>query len=180
MRAMGNDLGRMKDWIDSFAQDVDAVKKDLEGNGPRDARKLLAGALNYLVTRMDIIPDWEETCGVLDDAMVLRVAAALASEKGLETSNPVARLANEADVVSEFLGKDLYPRFKRHVEGLTSQTVRGRAPDTILDDAKARAQLYDDIKNELAGLPPAPMTDPDAVARTIRSYFSQKLRASGA
>jgi uncharacterized membrane protein YkvA (DUF1232 family) len=172
---MGHELDRMTGWIDTFAADVDAVKQGVEGDGPADARRLLAGALNYLVTRMDLIPDWEETCGVLDDAMVLRVAAALAVDQGLDASRELARLGNEADVVSDFLGKDLYPRFKRHVEGLAGQAVRGRAPDTVLGDDKARKALFAEVADELERLPPAPFTDPEGVARTIRNYFAQKL-----
>src|SRR3990172_41654 len=134
-------IERMKGWIDTFSADVGHVQKAVESGGPKDARRLCAGALSYLITRMDLIPDWEATCGILDDAMVLRVACSLAADKGLDVGHDVARLANEADVVSEFLGADLYPRFKKHVEGLATTVVRGRHPDAICDDAKARAAL---------------------------------------
>jgi uncharacterized membrane protein YkvA (DUF1232 family) len=178
-----SDVTKMKGWIDTFAEDTAVVRKVVEQDkAPRDARRLAAGALNYLVTRMDLIPDWEETCGILDDAMVLRVAMSLAIEKNIdesidgETMRGVARLANEADVVVDFLGTDLYPRFKRYTEGLAAQVVRGRHPDSIIDDQKVRTQLFKEIGEEMSRLPPAPMSDPGQVARTIKNYMGQKLR----
>ena len=49
----------------------------------RRARKLGAGALSYLVTRMDFIPDWNEGIGVMDDIFVMRVCAGMATTLGL-------------------------------------------------------------------------------------------------
>lgn len=175
---MAKYIERMKGWIETFAEDVGVVKHIVEAEKvPKEARTLAAGALNYLVTRMDLIPDWEETCGVIDDAMILRVAVALAAEQGLGDLDAakVARMCNEAEVVADFLGPELYPRLKKYTQDLTGKEVRGRKPVTIVDDAKARKQLYVEIEEELRRLPPAPMTDPDGVERTIRNYLSQKL-----
>jgi uncharacterized membrane protein YkvA (DUF1232 family) len=178
---MAKYIDRMKAWIDSFADDVDVVKKIVESDkAAREARELAAGSLNYLVTRMDLIPDWEETCGVIDDAMVLRVAIALGSEKDLgvldgATTQKVGRLCNEAEVVHEFLGDVLYPKLKKYVQDQVGKEVRGRKAATIVDDAKQRKYLYEEIGNELKALPPAPISDPDAVERTILNYLKQKL-----
>ncbi len=172
---MSKGTERIKGWVDSFAADVESMKKALDSGGPEEARHLVAGALNYLITRMDLIPDWEETAGILDDAMVLRVAAAVASEKGLDASPEVGRLANEADAVAELLGAQLYPRFKKHVEGLAGQAVRGRHPKAIVEDPKVRATLFVEVGDEIKRIPPAPVADVDAVARTVKNYLSQKL-----
>lgn len=172
---MSKGTERIKGWVDTFASDVEAMKKAVAADGPVEARQLVAGALNYLVTRMDLIPDWEETAGILDDAMVLRVAAAIASEKGLDASPEVGRLANDSDVVSEFLGDELFPRFKKHVEGLAGQAVRGRHPKTIVEDAAVRATLFNEVGDEIKRIPAAPVSDVDAVARTVKNYLSQKL-----
>jgi uncharacterized membrane protein YkvA (DUF1232 family) len=166
---------RIKPWVESFPADVESMKKALDTTGSDEARQVVAGALNYLITRMDLIPDWEETAGILDDAMVLRVAAAMATEKGLDASPEVGRLANEADAVSELLGAELYPRFKKHVEGLAGQAVRGRHPKAIVEDAKVRATLFTEIGDEIKRIPAAPVSDVDAVARTVKNYLSQKL-----
>lgn len=178
---MGKYIDRMRGWIDTFTEDVAAVKKIVESEkAPAEARVQAAAALNYLVTRMDLIPDWEETCGVVDDAMILRVAAAIAADKGLgdldsAASGTVGRLANEAEIVSEFLGPVLYPKLKKYTTDLVGKEVRGRKPQAIVEDAKMRATLYTEIEEELRRLPPAPMSDPDGVERTIKNYLSQKL-----
>jgi uncharacterized membrane protein YkvA (DUF1232 family) len=178
---MAKYIDRMRAWIDSFAGDVDVVKKIVESpKAAREARELAAAALNYQVTRMDLIPDWEETCGVIDDAMVVRVAVALGSEKGLgdldgAASHTVGRLCNEAEVVHEFLGDTLYPKLKKYVQDLVGKEVRGRKASMIVDDAKQRAALYQEIDEELRRLPPAPISDPDAVERTILNYLKTKL-----
>ncbi len=178
---MAKYIQKMKSWIENFRDDVGVVKRIVESpKAAADARQLAAGALNYLVTRMDLIPDWEETCGVIDDAMILRVAVALGAEKDLgdldtATTQKVGRLCNEAEVVAEFLGDKLYPRLKKYTQDLMLKEVRGRKPQSIVDDAKVRAQLYTEIEEELRRLPPAPINDPDQVERTIHNYLSQKL-----
>jgi len=178
---MGKYIDKMRGWIDTFSADVAVVKNIVESaKAPADARAPAAASLNYLVTRMDLIPDWEETCGVIDDAMILRVATAIAAEKGLgdldaSASAAVGRLCNEAEVVSEFLGPVLYPKLKKYTQDLVGKEVRGRKPQHVVDDAQKREQLYVEIEEELRRLPPAPMADPDAVERTIKNYLSQKL-----
>src|SRR5262245_42701688 len=172
---------RIRGWIDTFAEDVSALSQLVaEPTAARDARMLAAGALSYLVTRLDLIPDWEETCGIIDDAMILRVAAALASEKDLGSleagaMRAVGKLANDADGVQAFLGADLYPRLRKYVEELTHKVVRGRHPNVIVDDAKQRGQLDAEVRDELKRLPPAPMADPDRVARVVKNYLTSKL-----
>jgi uncharacterized membrane protein YkvA (DUF1232 family) len=178
---VGAHMDRMKAWIDSFASDIFAVQALLADDKAADeARLRAASALNYLVTRLDLIPDWEETCGILDDAMIVRLAMSQAADKDLgglsgDALHTVARLANEVELVREFLGDDLYPRLKKYAEELVHAVVRNRSPRALVDDAKARRLLFDEIKDELKRLPPAPMSDPDRVARTIKNYLTQKL-----
>lgn len=171
----------MKRWVDSFATDVEIVQRYVgDPKAPKAARRLAAAALNYLVTRLDLIPDWEPTCGIVDDAMALRVALAAAAEKDLGDVEAallagVGRLANEADEVEDFLGPQLFPRFRRHVEALADRPVRGRTADAIVADEEARTRLYAEIRDEIQRLPPAFGSNPDAIARTVRSYVSAKL-----
>jgi uncharacterized membrane protein YkvA (DUF1232 family) len=175
-------LEKMKAWIDSYAADVAAVQALVANEKiPKDARLVGAAALNYLVTRLDLIPDWEETCGILDDAMILRVAMAEAAEKDLdaldgEAHRGVAKLANEVELVREFLGSELYPRLKHYVQELGTAVVRNRLPRVIVDDPAERGRLYAEIKDELKRVPPAPMKEPERIARIIRNYLSQKLK----
>jgi uncharacterized membrane protein YkvA (DUF1232 family) len=171
----------MKAWIDSFAGDVDVVEKIVESKtAPKQARVLAAGALSYLVKQMDLIPDWEPVHGLLDDAMVLRVAVSIASEQDLgdfdaDTTRGIGRLANEADQVAEMLGADLYGRLKRYVQGLVRLDVRGRRADFIASDSKARAQLFAEIAGELKKIKPAKVDDEEQTLRKVKGYLEQKL-----
>jgi len=175
-------LDRIRKWIESLAADVELLEKFVaDPKGREEPKRLCAAGLNYLVTRMDLIPDWEEACGVMDDAMVLRVAAAIASDKELgPVAEPVERgvhkLANEADVVSEFLGKDLYPKFKKYVAELADKPVRNRTPAQLVADEKLRKALHEEIALELSRLPPPAIKDPVAVEQTIKNYFQTKLK----
>jgi len=112
--------------------------------------------------------------------MVLRAAVMLATEKDLgnlpaELVRGLGRLANEAEVVQDFLGADLWPRFKKHVQRLPDQVVRGRSAAQIVDDELARAALFKEVGDALKSLPPAPVKDAEAVARTVRGYLQTKL-----
>lgn len=171
----------MKQWIDGIAGDVEVAKKIVESKtAPKPARVLLAGALSYIVKQMDLIPDFEPVHGLLDDAMVLRVAVSLASEHDLgdfdaDTTRGIGRLANEADAVAERLGPELYARLKRYTQSLNRLDVRGRPADLVASDAKARAQLWSEIAGELKKLKPAQAIDEEQTLRKVKSYLEQKL-----
>ncbi len=182
MADLAAQMDRMKSWIDTFASDVGALQALLaDERAATEARIKAAGALNYLLTRMDLIPDWEETCGILDDAMILRVSMSLALEMDLgglsgENLRTIGKLANEAEVVREFVGEELWPRLKKVTEELSHTVVRGRHPRVLVDDGRERKHFFDEIKDDLKRLPPAPMADPARVARVVRNYLTQKLK----
>lgn len=178
---MATHMDRLKTWVDGFGGDVHTMRKLLESTASVDARTAAAAALSYLVSRMDLVPDWEETAGILDDAMVLRLLASIATDRGLGDKVPadleasIGRLANEAEVIQDFLGADLYARFKKHVEGLQTKMVRGRTPRMVVDNERERKALLTEIEEELHRLPPAPMSNPDAVERMLKNNLKQKL-----
>ena len=70
-------LKQLQGRIESFQfgpENTEIAKKIVEADKvDDDARKFAASALNYLVSRMDLIPDWTDTIGVIDDVIVLRV-----------------------------------------------------------------------------------------------------------
>jgi len=173
---------KMKGWAASFANDVELVMALVEDDkAPESAREFAAAALQYLLTRMDLIPDWEETTGILDDAMVVRVAMALAADEGLgepdsETMQGYGRLANEAEVVSEFLGPEMFPRLRKLVKEFVHNEVRGRRATSIVKDEDLRKLAFQEVERDLVRLPPAPMSDLKAVEASLRSYFSHKLK----
>ena len=109
-----------KGWAETIRQDIDAFKTLLESSKADTASKKLAGAaLLYMVSRMDLIPDWNEGIGVIDDVMVLRVCAQLTATHNrgdLPASADVAleRMANEAEKITAFLGGPLYDKLKAY------------------------------------------------------------------
>ncbi|HEY0252927.1 MAG TPA: YkvA family protein, partial [Kofleriaceae bacterium] len=59
-----------KSWADTIRQDIEAWKALLESKKADDkSRRLAGGTLQYLVSKMDLIPDWNEGIGVIDDVM---------------------------------------------------------------------------------------------------------------
>jgi uncharacterized membrane protein YkvA (DUF1232 family) len=171
-----------KGWAGTIRQDIDAYKALLESpKADEHAKKLAAVALSYLVSRMDLIPDWNEGIGVLDDVMVLRVAARLASghERGaLSTAAEVAleRMANEADKITAFLGAALYSKLESHVAKLADQATRGRTPAQLCDDAAARTALYAELEDEVKRTVPIVITDPADAELRLKAYLTHKLQ----
>src|SRR5688572_27878887 len=144
-----------KGWAETIRQDIDAFKTLLESSkADSDSKKLAGAALLYMVSRMDLIPDWNEGIGVIDDVMILRVCAQLTAthQRGdLPTSADAAleRMGNEAEKIQAFLGGPLYDKLKAYCAKLTEQAVRGRTPVQLIDDGALRKGLYTELDDEL-------------------------------
>lgn len=178
---MAKYIETFKGWADTFREDIGALKSLLESDGADvEARKLAAGALSYLVTRMDLVPDFNEGIGVLDDVMVLRVIAQLASGHKLgalhsDADIALGRLQNEAEHVAQFLGKELYDKFRVYCSKLADTAVRGRTPQQIVSDEAARAALYAEVEDEIKKSVPVVVSDPDDAELRFKAYLSHKL-----
>ncbi|HET7499420.1 MAG TPA: DUF1232 domain-containing protein [Kofleriaceae bacterium] len=171
-----------KSWAETIRHDIDALKAVLESDAANaSSRRLAAAALSYLVSRMDLIPDWNEGIGVLDDVMVLRVCAQLTAgfERGpLPAAAEISleRMTNEADRISAFLGSTLYDRLRAYCSKLVEHPIRGRTAAQIVDDAAARKALYIEIEDELKRSVPIVINDPlDAEVR-LKAYLMHKLK----
>ena len=171
-----------KGWADSIRPDTDAFRALLESTKADTASKrLAAAALCYLVSRMDLIPDWNEGIGVIDDVMVLRVCAQLtqACERGaLPTSTEISldRMANEADKITAFLGGTLYDKLRAYCAKLVDQAVRGRTPAQIVDDAAARKALYAEVDDEIKRTVPVVVNDAADAELRLKAYLTHKLK----
>ncbi|MBV8756357.1 MAG: DUF1232 domain-containing protein [Deltaproteobacteria bacterium] len=171
-----------KGWAETIRADVDALKALLEADkASLEARKLAGGALQYLVSKMDLIPDWNEGIGVVDDVMVLRVCAQLSQghDRGsLPTSAEVNldRMANEADKISAFLGGGVYDKLKSYCSKLGDQAVRGRTPQQLIDDAATRKALYVELDDEIKKTVPIVVNDPVDAELRLKAYLTHKLQ----
>jgi uncharacterized membrane protein YkvA (DUF1232 family) len=175
-------IEQFKGWAESIRQDVDAFKAVLESTkADEHSRKLAAAALSYLVSRMDLIPDWNEGIGMIDDIMILRVCAQLTNgfERGpLPTTAEAAldRMANEADKIAAFLGGALYDKLKSYAAKLEDQSVRGRTPAQLLDDAAQRKMFYVELEDEITKTVPIVINDPVDAELRLKAYLTHKLQ----
>jgi uncharacterized membrane protein YkvA (DUF1232 family) len=171
-----------KSWADTIRQDIEAFKALLESTkADGDARKLAGGALSYMVSKMDLIPDWNEGIGVIDDVMVLRVCAALAQDHDrgpLPTTAEAAfeRLTNESDKISAFLGGPLYDKLKSYCAKLGETAVRGRTPAQLIEDAALRKQFYGELDDELKRTVPIVVNDPVDAELRLKAHLTHKLK----
>jgi uncharacterized membrane protein YkvA (DUF1232 family) len=170
-----------KSWADTIRQDVEAFKALLESTkADEKSRKLAGGALQYLVSKMDLIPDWNEGIGMIDDVMVLRVAAQQAQDLGrgdLPASAEVSfeRLSNEAEKIVAFLGGPIYDKLKAYVSKLGEQPVRGRTAAQLMADPALRTTLYSELDEELKKTVPIVITDPADAELRLKAYLTHKL-----
>ena len=171
-----------KGWAETIRQDVDAFKALLESaKADAGSRRLAGAALSYLVSRMDLVPDWNEGIGVLDDVMVLRVCAQLTQgdDRGtLPASVEISleRMANEADKITGFLGGAIYDRLRAYCAKLVDHPVRGRTPAQLVDDAAARKAFYVEIDDEIKRTVPIVINDPDDAEVRLKAYLTHKLK----
>jgi uncharacterized membrane protein YkvA (DUF1232 family) len=175
-------IEQFKGWAETIRQDVDALKAILESaKADEHSRKLAGGALSYLVSRMDLIPDWNEGIGVIDDVMILRVCAQLTNghTRGeLPTTAEAAldRMTKEADKVSAFLGSALYDKLKSYCSKLGDLAVRGRTPAQLMEDAAQRKAFYVELDDEIKRTVPIVINDPADAELRLKAYLTHKLQ----
>jgi uncharacterized membrane protein YkvA (DUF1232 family) len=171
-----------KGWADTLRQDIESYKVLLESSkADENSRRLAGAALLYLVSRMDLIPDWNEAIGVLDDVMVLRVLAQLTQthERGpLPTVAEISfeRMANEADKIAAFLGGPVHDKLRAYCARLADQAVRGRTPAQLVDDPELRKALYEELDEEVRKSVPVVVADPADAEVRLKAYLTHKLQ----
>src|SRR5262245_926601 len=75
-------LDTFPEWLRTLASDAADASRLLSSSvASESARRCIAGGLNYLFKSLDLIPDGIEDLGFLDDAFVLRTAAAQALQE---------------------------------------------------------------------------------------------------
>jgi uncharacterized membrane protein YkvA (DUF1232 family) len=169
-------------YLDAFGAWLNALGRDAELLGgllasvelDDAARKAAAGGLNYLFKSLDLIPDGIDDIGYLDDAFVLRVAAAQAVGNGASSHKEAQQLGAENDLVRSFLG-ETYPRLDRYVTGLRSGAARGRTVQDILASEDVLVEFLDDVKGFAAAYKaPSFSRDPKNLIK-LRAFFDAKL-----
>lgn len=182
MRDVAEHIETFKGWAEPIRQDIDAFKALLaSAKADEHSKKLAGAALLYLISRMDLIPDWNEGIGVIDDVMVLRVCAQLVQghERGeLPTQADIAldRMANEADKIKDFLGAAIYDKLKSYCAKLADQAVRGKTPLQLIADPAMRKALDSELDDELAKTVPIVINDAKDAEVRLKAYLTHKLQ----
>ena len=172
-------LDTFPEWLRALATDAGELAKVLASpTAPEGVRRYVAGGRNYLFKSLDLIPDGIEDLGFLDDAFVLRVAAALA---GLESpaareDATLSRLAGDAGLIHELIGKD-YARLEAYVKGLTKGVARGRSVDEILADPEMRAAFLHEVTGWASSYATPSFSRDEKNLVKLQSFLNAKLPA---
>jgi uncharacterized membrane protein YkvA (DUF1232 family) len=167
-------LETFPEWLRTLGDDASALADSLAaGDAPEEARRVLAGALNYLFKSVDLIPDGIDDIGYLDDAFVLRLAASQAAAVG-GAGDAVVALARDAELVRDFLGAD-HARLDRYVTGLRKGAARGRTVDAIVADAAVRRELTADVAGFAREYVAPSFTREPRTLIKLRAFFDARL-----
>lgn len=181
---MADHISQLIEWAKNWRDDIDALKKVVSADkADKTVRRYAAAALNYVLSKMDLIPDWEPSLGLLDDVMVMRICAAHATksasaDEGLDdrTSLHFHRLANEEERIADLLGPLLHGKLRAYTDKVLLQAVRQRTPDTIVGDKAVRARVFDEVDEVVRAAPPVQAGDPAELERKLKTYLQAKLK----
>ncbi|MBW2458082.1 MAG: DUF1232 domain-containing protein [Deltaproteobacteria bacterium] len=171
-------LDTFPEWLRSLAEDASDIASAVDdGSLPEPIRRYAAAGLNYLFKSLDLIPDGIEDLGYLDDAFVLRVAAALAVAEapGSEEKAPrLARLSKDAALIAELLGDD-YGRLEAYVRKLKQGAARGRTVDEILTDDSVRRDFMNEVSGWSTSYEAPNFSKDEKNLVKLKSFLSAKL-----
>jgi uncharacterized membrane protein YkvA (DUF1232 family) len=164
-------------WLRSLSDDAQKLAGLLEQKGSSAAaRRSAASALNYLFKSLDLIPDGLEDLGFIDDAFVLRVAAAQVAEAERDAGGVLAKLAGDAQLIREFLGND-YGRLERYVEKLGEGSARGRSVAQLLEDATLCGDFVREVKQWASGYTAPSFARDSRSLVKLKSFLATRLPA---
>jgi uncharacterized membrane protein YkvA (DUF1232 family) len=163
-------------WLSTLGDDVASLGKIVDDDAADEGVKRYAvSGLNYLFKSLDLIPDGIDDIGFLDDAFVLRVAAALAvADHPQAKHGSFARLAEDAKPLREFLAAD-YDRLESYVKSLRKGAARGRTVDDIMSDATTRKAFVHEVAAWSKEFQPPSFTrDPKTLIK-LKAFLNAKL-----
>ena len=172
-------LDTFPEWLRTLAADAGELAAVLSlPNVPESVQRYVVGCLNYLFKSLDLIPDGIEDLGFLDDAFVVRVAAALAikGDPAAREQPVLSRLAHDTALVSELLGKD-YARLESYVKTLTRGSARGRSVDDILRDGEVRRAFLHEVAGWASSYETPSFTRDEKNLVKLQSFLGAKLPA---
>jgi uncharacterized membrane protein YkvA (DUF1232 family) len=168
-------------WLNALGDDLLTLLKGVEvREAPPPARQALVGAMNYVFKSLDLIPDGIDEIGYLDDAFVLRIGAAMATQEKLdalpgETLAALEKLAADAETIKEFLGGPLHRRFEAYVAHLARGSARGRAATDICANEEVFKEFAGDVRSFAKGYQRPAFSKDRRNLIKLRAFFEAKL-----
>ena len=143
----------VNEWTGNLNQDAGVLFGALLYGGDdmtNESRRLIVGALSYLLKDDDIIPDYLGNIGTADDALIIRISSRLAIDEGLGISDRnitanMERLSSSVDFI------DQYPKpFKKGLyefgNELPEKKVNGYTADEILKNDRLLSEFYSQLR----------------------------------
>jgi len=162
-------------WLRSLGEDAGALGAIVGGSASDGVKRNVIAGLNYIFKSLDLIPDGIDDLGFMDDAFVLRVAAALAIEAdGAAKTGVLERLATDAGEVRAFMGAD-YARLESYVKGLHKGAARGRTVDDIVDDESVRKEFVHEVAAWAKDYQSPTFTRDPKTLLKLKSFLNAKL-----
>lgn len=168
-------------WLANLGDDILVLLRAAEATElPLEARQSLVGGMNYVFKSLDLVPDGIDEIGYLDDAFVVRVAAAHAARENLgalcgETLAAVEKLAADAETVQEFLGGPLHKRFDAYVARLARSAARGRAVQDVCATEDVFKEFAADVRSFSKGYQKPSFSKDRRSLIKLRAFFEAKL-----
>ena len=175
-------LATLQKLADGFVLDIGRVRAALEDPSlDHESKRLLVGALAYVLDSFDMFPDHFSGLGYVDDAMVLRVAAAQTVAEGA-TFRGLLLLSKDTAEIERMLGS-LYEPLWRLVKALTAKSIRGRTADQVLQDKNVRAGFEADLNRAVGRIEPGQIEPswmgPDGVIGELLRMLRHGLEKGG-
>ena len=170
-------LNSLPEWLRSLADDLTAVAGLLKDAQLSEQLRLwVAGAVGYVFKSVDLIPDGIDDLGYLDDAFILRIAAARALEDDPDGAAPapLPQLAEGLSLIERLLGSD-FARLEDFVSGLRIAVVRGKSPSDIVQDHAIAEQVCEEVAAFARGYVSPPFLQDERTLIKLKSFLSAKL-----
>jgi uncharacterized membrane protein YkvA (DUF1232 family) len=162
-------------WLRTLGEDAGALGALVAGDTADPVKRHVIAGLNYIFKSLDLIPDGIDDLGFMDDAFVLRVAAALAVQSGGAGKAPVLdKLAGDAAEIKTFLGDD-YVRLETYVNGLHKGAARGRTVDDVMDDEAQRKEFVHEVAAWAKDYQAPTFTRDPKTLLKLKSFLNAKL-----
>jgi uncharacterized membrane protein YkvA (DUF1232 family) len=170
-------LEMLQKLVDGFSLDVGRVRAALaDDKTDEPARRLLVGALSYVIDTWDMFPDHFRGVGLADDALVLRMSAHLALQTGA-AHRGLQYLAGEMSVVRTLVG-DLAEPLEQFCAALPNRTFGNRDVKAILGNADVRAVFEADLNRLAKRQQSVQIVPPPAGAPTLVSELRKMLKSA--